>query len=61
MCKAWENAVKATYVEGKGPFVDPEAYWQWWLDRDAPSPKDTPVLFEDNPEAAEAERKAVAT
>ena len=46
LCAAWEKAIKATYVPGKGPFKSAEAYWQWWLDRDAPSPKDEPMLFD---------------
>lgn len=41
ICKAWEKAVKATYQPDKKDFVfnSPEEYWQWWLDRDAPSRK----------------------
>lgn len=41
ICKAWEKAVKATYQPNKKRFIfeDAEGYWQWWLDRDAPSRK----------------------
>ncbi|HDZ37283.1 MAG TPA: phosphoadenosine phosphosulfate reductase [Marinobacter sp.] len=40
IAKAWEKAVKATYQPGKDKrfkFKSAEEYWQWWLDRDAPS------------------------
>jgi len=41
LCRAWERAVKATYVPGKTQFPNPEEYWQWWLNRDAVTlPKD---------------------
>lgn len=42
ICKAWEKAIKATYQPGKDKrfvFQSAEEYWQWWLDRDAPSRK----------------------
>lgn len=41
LCKAWEKAVKATYQPDKPGYVfkNAEEYWQWWLDRDAPSKK----------------------
>ena len=42
LCAAWERAVKATWRVGDsrwGCFPTPEEYWQWWLDRDAPSLK----------------------
>lgn len=42
LCKAWEKAVKATFKptpDKKFVFKTPEEYWQWWLDRDAPSKK----------------------
>ena len=35
ICRAWERAVKATFVPGKSPGENPEEYWQWWLNRDA--------------------------
>lgn len=55
LCKAWERAGMATFGPDS-PGETPEEYWQWWLDRDAPSRKatDDPVLFEDNPELTEA-------
>jgi len=56
LAKAWEKAVKATFVKGNSPGADTGAYWRWWLDRDAPSPKSMPVLFEDDPGMEEAER-----
>ena len=53
LCRVWERAVKATFDPEKIPqskFHTPEEYWQWFLDRDAPSLKDDdPVLFEDDP------------
>jgi len=54
LCKAWERAIKATYDPNKVEFSTAQEYWEWWLDRDAPSRKgdDDPVLFEDNPELA---------
>lgn len=54
LCKAWERAVKATYKD-KGDrfrFHSPREYWEWWLDRDAPTRGvSDPVLFEDDPDA----------
>ena len=51
IARAWERAVKATYVEGKTGFKSAEEYWQWWLDRDAPSKKagedEMPLFFRD--------------
>jgi len=49
LCAAWERAIKTTWKPGN--FPTPEAYWRWWLDRDAPSPKadDELTLFEDDP------------
>ena len=53
LCKAWERAVKATWTDKKR-WPTAEAYWQWWLDRDAPSLRDDqPVIFEDDPSMAE--------
>ena len=49
IARAWERAIKATFPKG-GVFHSPEAYWQWWLDRDAPSQrtdKDQMMFFED--------------
>lgn len=34
ICRAWERAIKATYVPGKTGFESAEDYWRWWLDRD---------------------------
>lgn len=34
LCKVWEKAIKATFVESKVVFKTAEEYWQWWLDRD---------------------------
>jgi len=41
ICRAWEKAVKATFQPDNKRFVfkTAEEYWQWWLDRDAPSRK----------------------
>ncbi len=52
LAAAWERAVKATYDPAKVEFKSAQEYWEWWLDRDAPSRtgSDDPVLFEDNPE-----------
>ena len=36
IARAWERAIKATW-KPDGPFRTPEEYWQWWLNRDAPS------------------------
>ncbi len=53
IARAWERAVKATYqpnAEKKHVFKNQEEYWQWWLDRDAPSlkkDKDQIMFFED--------------
>lgn len=66
LCRAWERAVKATFVPDKAvkggkPFASAEEYWQWWLDRDAPSRKDDqPVLFEDDPGLTEGPTPAIA-
>lgn len=38
ICNAWERAIKATFKRGN-QWKNPEEYWQWWLDRDAPSMK----------------------
>ena len=48
LCRAWERAVKTTFKAG-GDWANAEEYWQWWLDRDAPSRnKDaTIMMFED--------------
>ena len=49
LCNAWEKAVKATYVECD-TFATPEAYWQWWLDRDRPAKQyndNQVMMFED--------------
>lgn len=40
ICRAWERAVKATYIEGKTGFKNAEEYWQWWLNRDASAKQD---------------------
>ena len=47
VCRAWEKAVKATFVLGKTKFTTAEEYWQWWLNRDASSKKvnDEQMLF----------------
>ena len=54
LCRAWERAVKATFKptpDKRFVFSTPEEYWQWWLDRDAPSRRHSdPVLFEDDPD-----------
>lgn len=53
LCRAWEKAVKATFNPDSAKrfkFSTPEEYWQWWLDRDAPSKKTDPaqmMFFED--------------
>jgi phosphoadenosine phosphosulfate reductase len=52
LCAAWERAVKATWKpdsEKKHVFSNPDEYWRWWLNRDAPGLDDSPVLFEDDP------------
>jgi len=54
LCAAWERAVKATWKpDGKTTqWKTSDDYWQWWLDRDAPSPRADPAqlaLFEDDP------------
>jgi len=63
LCRAWERAVKATFDPDKTKkhaFSTAEEYWQWWLDRDAPSLKyDQPVLFEDDPALVEKPTKAL--
>jgi len=45
IAKAWEKAIKATYVKDKTGFKTAEEYWQWWLDRDCAAPKDNQMLF----------------
>ena len=50
---AWERAIKATFVLdklGSKGIATPEAYWQWWLDRDAKLSKgDEPCfMFDDD-------------
>lgn len=52
IAKAWEKAVKATFRPGGKDFVfnNPDEYWQWWLDRDAPSLRkneNQQIFFED--------------
>lgn len=51
LCRAWEKAVKATFQPNKKgfKFKTAEEYWQWWLDRDAPSRSkdETMMMFED--------------
>ena len=49
ICKAWERAVKATFVPGKTAFKTAQEYWEWWLDRDRSSlNKDkTMLMFKD--------------
>ena len=52
LAAAWERAIKATWKQGR-LFPSPEAYWRWWIDRDATgsdyAQRDSPVLFEDDP------------
>jgi len=56
LCRAWEKAVKSTFKPNIGKrfkFKNAEEYWQWWLDRDAPSRKqdgDQMMFFEDQDE-----------
>ncbi len=38
LCRAWERAVKKSFILGKSPGQTPEEYWQWWLNRDAQKP-----------------------
>ena len=50
IARAWEKAIKATWKPTKDKrftFNDPEEYWQWWLDRDAPGVKkdDNQMMF----------------
>jgi len=47
--RAWERAVKATFIEGRTGYKTAEEYWQWWLDRDAKSKKsdDSQMFFTD--------------
>ena len=46
---AWERAVKATFKPDKVGFATAEEYWQWWLDRDAPSRASAePTMFDDD-------------
>jgi phosphoadenosine phosphosulfate reductase len=48
IARAWERAIKATFVAGKGPFLTAEEYWHWWLNRDAPTPdNEMPLFFRD--------------
>lgn len=42
---AWEKAIKATFVQNKTGFKTAEEYWQWWLDRDASSSKDSSQML----------------
>jgi len=43
---AWEKAVKATWNPDKSDtWADEEAYWKWWLDRDAILESDEGCLF----------------
>ena len=64
LCRAWERAVKATFDPSKSSmagkcFTTAEEYWQWWLDRDAPSRWRDPtqmVLFEDAPDMVADDR-----
>lgn len=52
IAKVWERAIKSTWRPpdgGRFTFPSPEAYWQWWLDRDARRVSSDPVLFEDDP------------
>lgn len=44
IASAWERAIKATYKPG-GAFSDPEAYWHWWLDRDASTADDDQMVM----------------
>jgi phosphoadenosine phosphosulfate reductase len=45
IARAWERAIKATFKPGKSPGNTPEEYWQWWLNRDAPTPDNKMPLF----------------
>jgi phosphoadenosine phosphosulfate reductase len=46
----WQRAVKRTWRPDGGTIKTPDAYWRWWLDRDAHLDTSTdPVLFEDDP------------
>jgi phosphoadenosine phosphosulfate reductase len=49
IARAWERAIKATFVPGKrDAWPDAEAYWQWWLNRDAKAEaNDFPLFFRD--------------
>jgi len=53
---AWEKAVKATFrpdSSGQFRFTNADEYWQWWLDRDSPTRKQTGnqmMFFEDQDE-----------
>ena len=55
IARAWEKAVKATWNPDSNKrfcFKNPQEYWEWWLDRDAPALKKDDsqlVLFEDDP------------
>jgi len=37
IARAWERAIKATYNPAKDVYESAEAYWKWWLNRDAVS------------------------
>ena len=53
IARAWEKAVKSTFhpqkpcKKGTFVFTNPQEYWEWWLDRDAPSRKkdDNQMMF----------------
>ena len=64
LCAGWRRVIMSTwrpgYVSRRGTrFYSAEAYWEWWLDRDAARLDDaSPVLFEDDPgQAVAAARK----
>ena len=53
IARAWERAIKATFQPDKGKrfkFQSAQEYWEWWLDRDAPSMKkdDNQMMFFDD-------------
>ena len=55
IARAWEKAIKTTWnpdSDKRVKFQTAQAYWEWWLDRTAPSFKKDEsqlVLFEDDP------------
>ena len=50
ICRGWKRAALAIFDPSKDGFKSGEEYWQWWLDRDAPSlkkDKDQMMFFSD--------------